>query len=50
MFFEAVGNVFQEDEAEDDVFVFRCVHVAAEFIGREPKLLLETDVSRVVVR
>ncbi len=32
-FLEGVGDVFEEDEAEDDVLVFRGVHVVAEFVG-----------------
>jgi hypothetical protein len=27
MFFKAVGDVLQKDEAEDDVLVFRRIHV-----------------------
>jgi hypothetical protein len=43
VFLEGVGDVFEEDEAEDDVLVFRRVHVVAEFVGGEPELGLETD-------
>jgi hypothetical protein len=39
-----------EDEAADDMFVFSCVHVAAELIGSEPELLLETNIGGIVVR
>ena len=42
-FFEGVGDVFEEDEAEDDVFVFGGVHVIAEFIGGEPEFGFEAD-------
>ena len=42
-FFEGVGNVLEKDEAEDDVLVFRRVHVVAEFIGGEPELGFEAD-------
>ena len=31
---ERVGDVLEEDEAEDDVLVFRRVHVVAELVGR----------------
>jgi hypothetical protein len=48
--FEDVGDVFKEDESEDNMLVLRCVHVAAEFVGSEPKLGLKTDVGRVVGR
>jgi hypothetical protein len=37
-FFKGVGDIAQEDEAEDDVFVFGGVSIFAEFIGRFPKL------------
>jgi len=43
VFLEGVGDVFEEDEAEDDVLVFRRVHVVAELIGSEPELGLEAD-------
>jgi len=42
-FFEGVGDVFEEDEAEDDVFVFGGVHVGAEFIGGLPEGRFEAD-------
>ena len=45
VFLEGVGDVFEEDEAEDDVLVFGRVHVGAELIGGEPELLLEADLS-----
>ena len=35
--FKGVGDVFQEDEAEHDVFVFRGVHRAAEGISHLPE-------------
>jgi hypothetical protein len=34
VFLEGVGDVFEEDEAEDDVLVFRRVHVVAQLVGR----------------
>jgi hypothetical protein len=43
VFLEGVGDVFQEDEAEDNVLVFRRVHVVAELVGGEPELGLEAD-------
>ena len=42
-FSSGVGDVFEEDEAEDDVLVFRRVHVVAQLVGREPELGLEAD-------
>ena len=50
VFFEAVGDVLEEDQAEDDVLVFRRVHVAAQLVGSEPELLLKADVGGTVVR
>jgi hypothetical protein len=50
MLLESVGDVLEEDEAEYDVLVLRRIHVAAELVGGEPKLRLETGVSRIVVR
>jgi len=38
---EGAGDVAQEDEAEDDVFVFGGVDVFAQFIGRFPELGFE---------
>ncbi len=35
VFLEGVGDVFEEDEAEDDVLVFRRVHVVAQLVGGE---------------
>lgn len=40
---EPVGEVFQEDEAEDDVFVLGGVQIAAENAGGVPYLFLKTD-------
>ncbi len=40
---EGVGDVFEEDEAEDEVLAFRRVHVVAKLIGGEPELRLEAD-------
>jgi len=31
---EVVGDVFQEDETEYDVFVIGCIKLLAQFIGR----------------
>jgi len=40
---EGIGDVFEEDEAEDDVFVFRRVHVVAQLVGGEPEFGLKAD-------
>jgi hypothetical protein len=45
---EGVGNVFEEDQAEDDVFVVGGVHVAAEFVRGLPEGLLEAEVGAVL--
>ena len=45
VFLEAIGDVFEEDQAEDDVLVFRRVHVAAKLVGGEPELLLKADIG-----
>ena len=45
---EGVGDVFQEDEAEDDVLVLGGVHAAPQHVGRAPKLgLVDLAVHRV---
>ena len=43
--FEGVGDVLEEDQAQDDVFVLRRVHVVAELVGGQPELGFETDVG-----
>ncbi len=40
--FEGVGDVLEEDEAEDDVFVLGGVHAAPESVGHAPELGLVT--------
>ena len=40
---EGVGDVLEEDQAEDDVLVLGRVHVAAQLVGGGPELLLEAD-------
>ncbi len=42
-FFEGVGGVVEEDEAEDDVFVFGGVRVGAAFVGGMPEVGFEAD-------
>ena len=36
---EGVGDVLEEDEAEDHVLVLSSVHVAAHLVGGQPELL-----------
>ena len=43
------GNALEEDEAENDVLVFRRVHVGAQLVGGEPKLGFEAEVGGEVV-
>jgi hypothetical protein len=42
---EGVGDVLEEDEAEDDVLVLGRVHVVAQRIGGGPELRLEAEVG-----
>lgn len=46
---EAVGDVLQEDEAEDDVLVLARIHVVAKLISGEPQFSLEADIGRGVL-
>jgi hypothetical protein len=45
VFVEGVGDVFEEDQAEDDVLVFRRVHVVAQLVGGEPEFRFEANVG-----
>ena len=38
-------DVFQEDQAQDDMLVFRRVHVVAQLVGGEPEFGFEADVG-----
>ena len=42
---ERVGDVLEEDQAEDDVLVLGRVHVAAQRVGGLPELIFETEVG-----
>ena len=46
---EAVGDVLQKDEAEDDMLLFGRVHVVVELIGSERKLRLESEIGRGIL-
>lgn len=46
---EGVGNVFEEDQAEDDMFVFGGIHVGAERIGGLPQFPFKTEVGAIAV-
>jgi hypothetical protein len=41
---EGIGNVFEEDQAEDDVLVFRRVYVVADRVGVGPELGFESEI------
>jgi len=45
---ESVGDVLQEDQPQDDVFVLGRVHVRAQRVGGAPQLGLESQVGTVV--
>jgi hypothetical protein len=45
---EGVGNVFEEDQAEDNVFVVGGVEVAAELVGSGPEGGFKTEVALAV--
>ncbi|GAB1411297.1 hypothetical protein MASR1M97_00330 [Candidatus Desulfobacillus denitrificans] len=42
---EGVGDVFEENEAEDDVLVLRRIHVVAQRVGGGPELGFEAEVG-----
>jgi hypothetical protein len=44
---ESVRNVFEKDQAEDDVLVLRRVHVVAQRIGHLPELGFVADIRTV---
>ena len=45
VFVEGVGDVFEEDEAEDNMLVFGRVHVVAKLVGGKPELGFKADVG-----
>ncbi len=48
-FLEGIGDVFEEDQAEDNVLVFGGVHVSTEQIGGRPEGLFEAEVGGGIV-
>ena len=46
---EGVGDVLEEDQAEDDVLVLGGVHVAAQRVGGVPEFAFKTEVGGGVV-
>jgi hypothetical protein len=49
VFLKGIGDVFEEDEAKDDMLVLGRVHVAAELVRGEPELGFEAEVGGGVV-
>ena len=49
-FLEGVGDVFEEDETQADVLVFRGVHVPAHLVGGGPKLCFKVEGGAVGFR
>ena len=49
VFLEGVGDVFQENKAEDNMLVFRRIHVVAQLVGGEPELGLEAEIGARIV-
>jgi hypothetical protein len=48
---EGVGDVLEEDEAEDDVLVLGRIHVVAQGVGGGPELGFEAEVGgRIALR
>ena len=48
LFLKRVGNVFEEDQAENDVLVLGGVQVVAQLVGRLPQRLLKAERRPVV--
>jgi len=48
-FGERIGNVFQEDQAENNVLVLGSIHVVAEFVGSRPERGLKAEIHYVTV-
>jgi len=40
---EGVGDVFEENQTQNDVLVFRSVHIVAELVGGQPELGFKSD-------
>lgn len=41
--FKRIGDVLEEDQAQNHMLVFAGVHVAAHLVGRGPQFLLEAE-------
>jgi hypothetical protein len=42
---EGLGDVFQEDQAEGDVLVFRWIQIAPQLVGGLEELGLEAEIA-----
>jgi hypothetical protein len=49
LFFEGVGDVFQENQTEHDVLVLGGVHVGAQRVGGTPELGFETEIRAIAM-
>jgi hypothetical protein len=47
-FFEFIGDVFQENQTQDNMLILSRIHVPAQNIGCGPDLLLKAQARRVV--
>ena len=50
LFLERIRDVFEENETQYDVFIFRGVHAAAQRVGHLPELGFVADGGTVVRR
>ena len=41
--------MLDKNEAKNDMFVFRGVHIATELVGSKPELLLKADIRRILL-
>src|ERR1700732_5133475 len=46
---EGIGNIFQEDEAQRDMLVFRWLQIATQLIGGLKQVRFEADISSLAV-
>lgn len=48
-FLEGIGDIFDEDETEHNMLVFRRIYVIAQLVSGEPELGFEADVGGRIV-
>ena len=46
---KGIGDVFQEDQPQHHVLVFRRIHVVPQLVGGEPELRLEAEIGAGVL-